>query len=290
VVGQFGFPVALKADGLAAGKGVLIAEDQDQASQMATALLEGQIVGQAGRRLVVEEFLEGREVSFIALTDGTDYVLFPPTQDHKRALDEDRGPNTGGMGAFCSPDILTTSDQETVVKTIIEPTLEGMRQCGHPFRGFLYCGLMMTGAGPKVLEFNVRLGDPETQPLLYRMQSPDFAEPLLAAAQGSLGSARFSWKQESTACVVLASGGYPGPYERGFLIQGLAAAEATGAKVFHAGTMLRNGQPVTSGGRVLGVTAAGATLAEALDRTYAAVEKIHFEGCHYRRDIGRKAP
>ena len=289
-VAKFGFPVAIKADGLAAGKGVVIAADESHAQQTATAMLEGHFVGAAGRRLIVEEFLEGPEASFILLTDGKDYLSFPPTRDHKRALDNDQGPNTGGMGAYCSPGILSEAQNQTVVQTIIEPTLSGMRELGHPFRGFLYCGLVLTGEGPKVLEFNVRLGDPETQPLLYRLESKDLADILLSAAVGRLGSARFSWKQQSTTCVVLASGGYPGPYERGFPISGLAEAEAMGVKVFHAGTMLRDGRPVTSGGRVLGVTGAGDSLPEAAQRTYAAAEKIHFEGGHYRRDIGRKAP
>jgi phosphoribosylamine---glycine ligase len=288
-VGQFGFPVVLKADGLAAGKGVVIAADEEQARQTASDMLSGHFVGAAGKRVVVEEFLQGPEVSFILLTDGKDYLTFPPTQDHKRALDNDQGPNTGGMGAYCSPGILNEAESATVVQTIIEPTLIGMRDLGHPFRGFLYCGLVLTEDGPKVLEFNVRMGDPETQPILYRLANADFADALLEAARGSLGSARLSWKQQSTACVVLASGGYPGPYQKGVPITGLFDAEATGVKVFHAGTLLRNGQPVTSGGRVLGVTGAGDSLAGALKQTYSAVEKIHFEGCHYRRDIGSKA-
>ncbi len=286
-VSRYGFPVVLKADGLAAGKGVVIAEDEDQARRTAAAMLAGDLVGAAGTRLVVEEFLTGPEASFILLTDGKDSLLFPATQDHKRALDNDQGPNTGGMGAYCSPGILSEAEHRTVVQTIIEPTLAGMRNLGHPFRGFLYCGLILTADGPKVLEFNVRMGDPETQPLLYRLETADFADILLAAAKGSLGSMRFSWKQQSTVCVVLASGGYPGPYERGYPISGLVEAEALGVKVFHAGTMLRDGLPVTSGGRVLGVTAAGDSLAQAVKRAYSAVEKIQFDGCHYRRDIGQ---
>ena len=288
-IGSFGFPVVLKADGLAAGKGVVIAHDEAEATATAAAMLSGEFVGQAGSRVVVEEFLEGPEASFILLTDGNSYLPFLPTQDHKRALDNDEGPNTGGMGAYCARGILSATQQETVVETIIEPTLAAMRERGHPFRGFLYCGLMLTADGPKVLEFNVRMGDPEAQPLLYALDGDDFADILLAAARGSLGSAQFSWKQQSTACVVMASGGYPGSYPRGIPITGLEQAEETGAKVFHAGTLLREGRPVTSGGRVLGVTAAGDTLADALKNTYFAVEKIHFEGCHYRRDIGKKA-
>ncbi len=286
---SFGFPVALKADGLAAGKGVVLAQDEAEAIATAHSMLNGELVGEAGSRLVVEEFLTGPEASFILLCDGKDYIPFPPTQDHKRAFDNDQGPNTGGMGAYCAPGILSEAQHKTVVETIIEPTLAGMRHSGHPFRGFLYCGLMLTADGPKVLEYNVRMGDPETQPLLYALAGDDFADVLLAAAQGKLDSANLSWTSKATACVVLASGGYPGPYERGIPITGLGAAEATGAKVFHAGTLLREGLPVTSGGRVLGVTAEGDTLQDALTQTYAAVEKIHFEGCHYRRDIGQKA-
>lgn len=249
-VGQFGFPVVLKADGLAAGKGVVIANDGAEARQTAIAMLQGHLVGAAGRRIVVEEFLQGPEASFILLTDGKEYLLFPPTRDHKRAQDNDKGPNTGGMGAYCSPGILSDAESRTVVQTIIEPTLHGMRELGLPFRGFLYCGLVLTSDGPKVLEFNVRMGDPETQPLLYRLDSQNFADVLLSAATGRLGSSTFSWKQQSTVCVVLASGGYPGQYDRGFPISGLADAEAMGVKVFHSGTLLREGQPVTSGGRV----------------------------------------
>jgi phosphoribosylamine--glycine ligase len=285
---KFSFPLALKADGLAAGKGVVIAEDDKQARQTAIAMLNGDLVGAAGRRVVVEEFLDGPEASFILLTDGKTYLPFPATRDHKRAFDHDKGPNTGGMGAYCSAGILSEADQRTVVETIIEPTLAGMRELGHPFRGFLYCGLVLTRDGPKVLEFNVRMGDPETQPILYRLEGTDFAGALLAAANGDLSGVHFSWKHQSSACVVLASGGYPGPYERGFPITGLAEADAMGVKVFHAGTMLRDGRPVTAGGRVLGVTGAGDTLGEALMRTYSAVEKIRFDGCHYRRDIGHK--
>jgi phosphoribosylamine--glycine ligase len=285
---KFNFPVALKADGLAAGKGVVIAEDEKQARQTAASMLSGDLVGAAGRRMVVEEFLEGPEASFILLTDGKTCLPFPPTRDHKRAFDHDKGPNTGGMGAYCAAGILSEADQRTVVETIIEPTLAGMRSLGHPFRGFLYCGLILTRDGPKVLEFNVRMGDPETQPILYRLEGTDFADALLAAATGNLGGAHFSWKHQSSVCVVLASGGYPGPYERGLPITGLAEAGAMGVKVFHAGTMLRDGLPVTAGGRVLGVTGAGDTLGEALMRTYSAVEKIRFDGCHYRRDIGHK--
>jgi phosphoribosylamine--glycine ligase len=286
-IGDFGFPVALKADGLAAGKGVILAQSEDEAREAGRTLLSGDAVGDAGRRLLIEEFLVGREVSFIALTDGERLFEFRATQDHKAAFDNDEGPNTGGMGAYCDDSILDEPARRQVLDTIIAPTLAGMRADGHPFRGFLYCGLMMTADGPKVLEYNVRMGDPETQPLLYRLTG-DFGELLASAARGSLDASGVGWRDGATACVVMASAGYPGAYEKGVEIDGTTEAEAYGAKVFHAGTRLKNGRLVTSGGRVLGVTAAGDTLEAAISRAYAGVNKIRFAGAHYRRDIGRK--
>jgi phosphoribosylamine--glycine ligase len=229
----------------------------------------------------------GREVSFIVLTDGERTFEFRATQDHKAAYDQDKGPNTGGMGAYCVDTILSDDLRKLVMDTIIEPSLAGMRTRGAKFQGFLYCGLMMTADGPKVLEYNVRMGDPETQPLLYRMNG-DFGELLASAARGALDPSLVGWRPGATACVVLASGGYPGDYQKGKLITGVAQADATGAKVFHAGTMLRDGKLVTSGGRVLGVTAAGQDLASALSSAYRGVEKIFFDGIQYRSDIGSK--
>jgi len=284
---RFGYPVALKADGLAAGKGVVIVKDETEARRTAAALLSGEIAGDAGRRFLVEEFLKGEEVSFIALSDGVGFYNFPPTQDHKPAFDNDEGPNTGGMGAYCDPAILSSAVRDAVVRTIVEPTLNGVRETGSPFKGFLYCGLMMTAEGPKVLEYNVRLGDPETQPLMYRMTG-DLGQLLLSAAHGELDTASVAWKDEPTACVVMASQGYPGAYAKGRLITGLASAEAKGAKVFHAGTRFQEGKIATAGGRVLGVTAAGEDLSAAIANTYAAVQEIHFDGVHFRRDIGKK--
>lgn len=270
---RFGFPVVLKADGLAAGKGVIIAREREEA-EAALETLTG--------RLVIEEYLQGREVSFIALSDGKDVVPLAPTQDHKPVFDGDTGPNTGGMGAYCDSTILDEVQMRDVLDRVIRPTVEATR-----FTGFLYAGLIMTDEGPKVLEFNVRLGDPETQPLMHRLES-DLAPVLLAAAEGHLASVKLRWRSGPSVCVVLASGGYPGPYETGQPIQGIEAAEALGATVFHAGTR-RSGQALeTAGGRVLGVTAAGVDLVEAIDHAYAAVREIHFEGMHYRRDIGRK--
>jgi phosphoribosylamine--glycine ligase len=270
---RFGFPVVLKADGLAAGKGVIVAQDRQEA-EAALGTLKG--------RLVIEEFLRGEEVSFIALCDGKDVVPLAPTQDHKAVFDGDTGPNTGGMGAYCDGAILTGAQTKEILDGVIYPTVEAMR-----FTGFLYAGLMMTAAGPKVLEFNVRLGDPETQPLMHRMAS-DFVPALMAAASGELAGVKLEWRTGPSVCVVLASGGYPGDYATGTPIRGIEAAEATGATVFHAGTRAGAGGVVTAGGRVLGVTAAGQDLAGAIHGAYEAVRQVSFEGMHYRTDIGQK--
>ena len=270
---RFGFPVVLKADGLAAGKGVIVAHDRTEA-ETALGTLKG--------RLVIEEFLRGEEVSFIALCDGRDVVPLAPTQDHKAVFDGDTGPNTGGMGAYCDGAILTEAQTRAILNGVIYPTVEAMR-----FTGFLYAGLMMTAAGPKVLEFNVRLGDPETQPLMHRMSS-DFVPALMAAASGELAGVKLAWRSGPSVCVVLASGGYPGAYETGKAIRGIDAAEATGASVFHAGTRMGGAGLETAGGRVLGVTAAGQDLAGAISGAYEAVRQVGFERMHYRTDIGRK--
>lgn len=270
---RFGYPVVLKADGLAAGKGVIIAHDSAEA-EAALGTLQG--------RLVIEEFLRGDEVSFIALCDGKDAVPLAPTQDHKAVFDGDAGPNTGGMGAYCDSSILSEAQTRDILDRVIRPTVEATG-----FTGFLYAGLMMTADGPKVLEFNVRLGDPETQPLMHRMAS-DFVPALMAAAEGGLASVKLEWRSGPSVCVVLASEGYPGSYPTGRLIRGVDAAEATGATVFHAGTRMGAEGLETAGGRVLGVTASGSHLAEAIDRAYAGVREIHFAGMHYRHDIGRK--
>ena len=272
-LGRFGFPVVLKADGLAAGKGVVVAEDRAQAEE-ALGTLRG--------RLVIEEFLRGEEVSFIALCDGRDVVPLAATQDHKAVFDGDRGPNTGGMGAYCDAAILSNRQAEDILNHVIYPTVEATG-----FTGFLYAGMMMTVDGPKVLEFNVRLGDPETQPLMHRM-SCDFLPALMAAAEGRLGGTRLEWRTGPSVCVVMASAGYPGSYDTGKAIGGIADAEALGAVVFHAGTRLGAHGLETAGGRVLGVTAGGDNLAAAIGGAYQGVEAIHFDGAHFRRDIGRK--
>src|SRR5712691_1700856 len=270
---RFDYPVVIKADGLAAGKGVVIAPDRAAAQSAIQSI---------GGRLVVEEFLTGEEVSFIALTDGRSVVPLAPTQDHKTVFDHDTGPNTGGMGAYCDSRILSEAETERVLDTIIRPTVEATQ-----FTGFLYAGLMMTAAGPKILEYNVRLGDPETQPILHRLRT-DLAAVLLAAAAGELGGVTLDWDPGPSVCVVMASGGYPGKFDSGFPISGINEAEAAGATVFHAGTRLGPHGLETAGGRVLGVTASGADLAEAIDRAYSAAQMIHFDHMHYRRDIGAK--
>ena len=270
---RFHFPVVIKADGLAAGKGVIVAEDRAQAEHALESL---------GELLVIEEFLEGEEVSFIALCDGRDILPFAPTQDHKRVNDGDTGPNTGGMGAYCDSRILTEAQTEKILNTIMRPTVEATG-----FTGFLYAGVIMTADGPKVLEFNVRLGDPETQPLMHRM-STDLAPDLAAAAGGELRRHSFAWKRGASVCVVLASSGYPGSYRTGVSIRGIEAAEATGATVFYAGTRTGPGGLETAGGRVLGVTAAGQDLGGAIEKAYEGAHKIRFDGMHYRTDIGSK--
>jgi phosphoribosylamine--glycine ligase len=276
---EFDFPVVLKADGLAAGKGVIIANAAVEAHAAITQLLT------PGSQLVIEEFLTGEEVSFIVLSDGVNILPLEPTQDHKTVRDGDTGPNTGGMGAYCDGRILTEFQKNEIMAQIIHPAIQNMRAEGRPFTGFLYAGVMMTAQGPKVLEFNARLGDPETQVLMHRMAS-DFVEPLFAAAHGTLDAGEITWRREPSVCVVLAAAGYPGAVRSGDQIEGLD--RTTDATVFHAGTKSHQNKLVTSGGRVLGVTARGETLPAAIEKTYEEIRKIHFEGMHYRRDIGRK--
>src|SRR5579883_2312998 len=273
---RFDYPVVVKADGLAAGKGVVIAQDRAQAEAAVRTL---------GPRLVIEEFLTGEEASFIALCDGKTAIALEPTQDHKAVFDGDTGPNTGGMGAYCDGRILDDVTKADIMARVIHPAIDHMRAEGHAFTGFLYAGLMMTPQGPKVLEFNARLGDPETRVLMHRMQN-DFVEPLFAAANGTLRTAELSWHAEPSVCVVLAAAGYPGSVRTGDAITGLD--QVARATVFHAGTKLSDNALVTAGGRVLGVTARGASLSQAIRNTYDDVAKIHFEGRHYRKDIGRR--
>jgi phosphoribosylamine--glycine ligase len=276
---DFELPVVLKADGLAAGKGVIIANSHSEAEQGIAELLT------PGSTLVIEEFLTGEEVSFIVLSDGIHIMPLEPTQDHKAVFDGDTGPNTGGMGAYCDGRILSDFQKALIMVQVIEPTIAQMRAEGHPFTGFLYAGLMMTSQGPKVLEFNARLGDPETQVLMHRMES-DFVEPLYAATEGQLEELELKWRTDPSVCVVLAAAGYPGSVRSADKITGLNHVES--ATVFHAGTKQANGDLVTSGGRVLGVTASGPTLSSAIHNTYQQVKQVHFDGMHYRKDIGQK--
>ncbi len=284
---RFTYPLVLKADGLAAGKGVLIVEDRSSAETGIRGLFSGELVGSAGSRVVIEEFLRGEEVSFIALCDGRNAIPLEPTQDHKAVFDGDGGPNTGGMGAYCDSRILTEGQTKLVLDTVIFPTLECMAADGAPFTGFLYAGLMMTTDGPKVLEFNVRLGDPETQALMHRLND-DLGAALDTAASDRLSSLRLRWNPDPSVCVVLAAHGYPGKVRSGDVISGIPQAEDTGAAVFQAGTKQTAAGLATAGGRVLGVTANGPTLSAAIGSAYGAAAHIHFDGMHYRRDIGRK--
>jgi phosphoribosylamine---glycine ligase len=287
--GEFGFPVVLKADGLAAGKGVVVAADRDEANAAVRAAMEERQFGDAGARLVIEECLSGPEVSFFALCDGTRAVPLTSAQDHKRVFDGDRGPNTGGMGAFAPSPLLDAELQADVMREIVEPVLRGMRAEGTEYRGFLYAGLMLTCAGPQVIEFNVRFGDPEAQAVMPLIES-DLLPLLSAAADGSLGSEVPRLKDAVSVGIVIAAGGYPGPVKSGLPIRGLDEAERLeGVNVFHAGTALKDHQIVTAGGRVLTVVATGADYAEARERAYEAAARISFDGMHYRRDIGLKA-
>jgi phosphoribosylamine---glycine ligase len=284
----FAIPVVIKADGLAAGKGVVVAHSREEAERTLDNFMRRKTLGAAGEEVVIEECLSGEEMSFIVLTDGKGILPLAPTQDHKAVFDNDQGPNTGGMGAYSDNSILTDRQRETILRHIVAPTLAGMAAEGAPYRGFLYCGLMMTEAGPKVLEYNVRLGDPETQPIMMRMRV-DMVELLLSLRQGQLSVLDAHWSPNPAVCVVLASKGYPGTPETGQVITGIDAAESLGGvKVFFAGTVVQDHQLLTHGGRVLGVTATSEDLPSAIERAYAAVSKIRFEGMQYRRDIGAK--
>jgi phosphoribosylamine---glycine ligase len=283
------FPVVLKADGLCSGKGVFLAPDFAAAKDFVLRVMEKNELGPGGNRILLEETLEGEELSFIILTDGKRYAPLVPTRDHKRVFDGNQGPNTGGMGAYSTGELLPDALRETIRSTIVEPALQGLAADGIPYQGFLYIGLMLTKSGPKVLEFNCRLGDPEAQAILARMDF-DLAEILSDVAAGRLDPSKLRWKPGASACVVLTSGGYPGKFESGKKIDGLTYLEqVTGVKVLHAGTKLVGDTLVTNGGRVLGVTASGKTLEAALASAYQAVLKIHFDGMHYRKDIGAHA-
>jgi phosphoribosylamine---glycine ligase len=290
--GKFGAtnaPVVLKADGLAAGKGVLVASSRAEGERAIAELTTGSLVSaEASKQLVVEEALSGKEVSILMFADGRDYALMPPARDHKRVGQNDTGPNTGGMGAITDSSVVDNETLERIVREIVEPTLKGTIEEGFPFRGILFIGLMLTADGPRVLEYNVRFGDPETQAILVRLET-DLLRIFQAIIDGNLRDVKVEWSDRSSACVVLASGGYPGAYETGKAIGGLdAVAESDDLQIFHAGTArAEGGEFVTAGGRVLGVTAAAQTLDDALNRCYETIAKVSWDGMQYRRDIGQ---
>lgn len=282
------FPIVVKADGLALGKGVIVAKKVEEAEAAVAAMMTEGRFGEAGRRLLIEECLNGTECSLHALVDGGSFRMLASARDHKRAFDGDAGPNTGGMGAFSPANNFDAEMQDKFERDVMRPLLEGLREDGVTFRGLLFPGLMMTADGPRVLEFNCRFGDPETQVILPRLKS-DLLRLLEATVDGELSGAQIEWDERPAVTVVMASGGYPEKYETGKPISGLEAAASDNVQIFHAGTRRENGRVVTSGGRVLAVTALGETIALARDRAYEAVGKIHFEGCHYRRDIALSA-
>ncbi len=288
-IDRLGAPIVVKADGLAAGKGVVVAQTRDEAVAAVQEMLSGNAFGGAGSRVVIEEFLRGEEASFLAFTDGKNIIPLASAQDHKAVFDGDKGPNTGGMGAYSPAPVVTPAIHEKAMAQVMRRTIDGMAAEGRPYRGVLYAGLMIDGESVKTLEFNARFGDPECQPLLMRMKS-DIVPVLLAIADGDISNVTIQWHDKAAVCVVMAAPGYPGDYRKGDVISGLdAAAEIPDLFVFHAGTAEREGQFVTNGGRVLGVTALGDTVQKAIDQAYQGVAAISWDGVHFRRDIGRKA-
>ena len=284
-----GAPIVVKADGLAAGKGVIVAMTEAQALAAIDDIMLDKVFGAAGARVVIEEFMDGEEASFFAFTDGTHVLPLASSQDHKRAFDNDEGPNTGGMGAYSPAPVVTAALHDEIVETIVKPTIAGMASEGCPYSGILYVGLMIKDGKPRVVEYNARFGDPEAQPLLMRMKS-DIVPVLHACARGNLRVDTIEWHDKAAVCVAMASGGYPGAYEKGYEITGLdEARDMDDVMVFHAGTSLKDGKIVNAGGRVLGVTGLGSTVAEAIECAYSAVDKIHWTDVHFRKDIGRKA-
>jgi len=288
-IDKTGAPIVVKADGLAAGKGVIIAQTRDEAVAAVTDMLSGNAFGNAGSRVVIEEFLTGEEASFLAITDGKTIIPLASAQDHKNIFDGDQGPNTGGMGAYSPAPVVTPEVHERAMTEVLRRAVDGMAAEGRPYQGILYAGLMVKDGQVKTLEFNARFGDPECQPLLMRMKS-DIVPLLMAVAKGDLSGKSIEWHDKATVCVVMAAEGYPGDVRKGDVISGLdEAAKLQDVYVFHAGTVLKDSQCVTSGGRVLGVTAMGDTVQQAIDNAYSAVEKISWQGVQYRKDIGRKA-
>ncbi|HKW18651.1 MAG TPA: phosphoribosylamine--glycine ligase [Terriglobales bacterium] len=286
---RFSTPVVIKADGLAAGKGVVICATKDEAAATAHEMLSGKMLGEAGTRVVIEECLQGDELSFLVVSDGERVAPLVAAQDHKRVGDGDTGPNTGGMGAYSYSALVDEQMTNWLLQHVARPVIQGMKAEGAEYKGILYCGLMMTAKGPMVLEFNCRFGDPETQPIMMRLDS-DLLGAIEASIEGRVSDGDFEWSQDASVCVVMASGGYPGTFEVGKKITGIECADAIdGVKVFHAGTSARDGDYYTAGGRVLGVTARAATLQTAVDRVYEAVANIRFDGAHYRKDIAARA-
>jgi phosphoribosylamine--glycine ligase len=286
---HFHLPVVVKADGLAAGKGVVIAKSKEEAATTAAEMLSGRMLGEAGARVILEECLEGDELSFLVVSDGERVAPLVAAQDHKRVGDGDTGPNTGGMGAYSTLGIIDDKMRDWLVNHIARPVVAGMKEEGAEIKGVLYCGLMMTARGPMVLEFNCRFGDPETQPILMRMES-DLLDALQASVEGRVSEGDFKWSNDASVCVIMSSGGYPGTFESGKRIAGIEDANRIeGVKVFHSGTARHDGMFYSSGGRVLGVTAHAAELQAAVHRAYEACAKISFDGAHYRKDIAARA-
>jgi phosphoribosylamine--glycine ligase len=284
-----GAPIVVKADGLAAGKGVIVCRTVEEAIHSVDQIMVKKIFGNAGNRVVVEEYLVGEEASYLAFTDGKTILPLASSQDHKPVLDGDQGPNTGGMGAYSPAPVVTDEVHEKIIEKVLRPVIYGMREEGRPYKGVLYAGLMIHEGHPKVLEFNARFGDPETQPVLMRMKG-DIVPILEACMQGTLSRHKIEWDNRASVCVVMASKGYPGDYEKGKIIEGLKeVSQMEMVSVFHAGTTLKDGQIITNGGRVLGVTGLGEDIPRAIERAYQAVKKISWNGVYYRTDIGQKA-
>ncbi len=284
-----GAPIVVKADGLAAGKGVMLCKTVEEALRAVDAMMVEGVFGEAGRRVVIEDYLVGEEASYLAFTDGKSILPLASSQDHKAVYDGDEGPNTGGMGAYSPAPVVTEEVSQRIVEKVLRPIIQGMAEEGRPYRGVIYAGLMISEGRPNVLEFNVRFGDPEAQALLIRLKG-DIVPVMKACLDGTLSQCRIEWDRRASVCVVMASGGYPGSYEKGKWIEGLEEVTLMeGVFVFHAGTAFKDGLLVTNGGRVLGVTGLGETIPAAIEKTYEAVRKITWDGVHYRRDIGKKA-
>jgi phosphoribosylamine--glycine ligase len=282
-------PIVVKADGLAAGKGVIICKKVEEAVQSVEKIMVEKIFGEAGNRVVIEEYLVGDEASYIAFTDGKAILPLASSQDHKAIFDGDEGPNTGGMGAYSPAPVVTDQVHERIIEKVLRPIIQGLGEEGRPYKGVLYAGLMIDDGHPRVLEFNARFGDPETQPVLMRMKG-DIIPILEACIKGNLSQYQIEWDSRPSVCVVMASKGYPGDYEKGKVIHGLKeVSQMKDVFVFHAGTAMKDDQKVTNGGRVLGVTGLGENIPRAIEKTYQAVKKIYWDGVHYRTDIGRKA-